>query len=238
MTRKFKTTSDTFLKPKGNTKQSTYIQPEKLIPVKSHTYLEVADRILEKDNHFEVTMTFMIYKGHIEEEKPSKKFHSNTKEGNIARIIEKCKDYGCLKTQASYILATVQHETAHTFKPVREAFWISEVWRNKNLRYYPYYGRGFVQLTWKSNYARWQLITGFPLVENPDLVMEPDLAARILVEGMMKGHFGTALPVFVNSRKTDFRNARRSVNIMDKADLFANTAKQWLNGTTLADYDR
>jgi hypothetical protein len=48
----------------------------------------------------------------------------------------------------AYVLATTQWETAQTFKPVREAFWKDEEWRRVNLaRYYPYYGRGFVQLT-------------------------------------------------------------------------------------------
>src|SRR5262245_39782274 len=54
----------------------------------------------------------------------------------------------------AYALATASHETAHTMQPVREAFWLSEDWRKANLRYHPFYGRGYVQLTWKANYER------------------------------------------------------------------------------------
>ena len=48
------------------------------------------------------------------------------------------------------VLATVEWETNKTFQPVREAYWLNEDWRRAHLKYYPYYGRGFVQLTWKS----------------------------------------------------------------------------------------
>src|SRR5688572_29351341 len=54
----------------------------------------------------------------------------------------------------AYALATACHETACTMQPVREAFWLSENWRSRNLRYYPFYGRGYVQLTWKANYDK------------------------------------------------------------------------------------
>ncbi len=54
----------------------------------------------------------------------------------------------------AYALATACHETAYTMQPVREAFWLSENWRRTHLRYYPFYGRGYVQLTWKANYER------------------------------------------------------------------------------------
>jgi hypothetical protein len=53
----------------------------------------------------------------------------------------------------AYVLATTEWETDHTFKPVREAFWKDEAWRQVNLRYYPYYGRGYMQLTWEDNIA-------------------------------------------------------------------------------------
>jgi hypothetical protein len=60
----------------------------------------------------------------------------------------------------AYALATACHETAYTMQPVREAFWLSEAWRRTHLRYYPYYGRGYVQLTWEDNYKRADLELG------------------------------------------------------------------------------
>ena len=51
----------------------------------------------------------------------------------------------------AYGLATAWWETNKTMQPVREAYWLSEAWRKPNLRYYPHYGRGYVQLTWKGD---------------------------------------------------------------------------------------
>jgi peptidoglycan hydrolase-like protein with peptidoglycan-binding domain len=74
---------------------------------------------------------------------------ASSKQEVIAAIKKECKNQAIgLDTQMAYVLATTQWETAQTFKPVREAFWKDEEWRRVNLaRYYPYYGRGFVQLT-------------------------------------------------------------------------------------------
>lgn len=79
-------------------------------------------------------------------------------------------------------LGTVAVETAHTFEPVREAYWLSELWRQNNLRYYPYYGRGFVQLTWDYNYAAYGALIGENLLDHPDRAMEPNIAAQCLVQ--------------------------------------------------------
>jgi peptidoglycan hydrolase-like protein with peptidoglycan-binding domain len=72
-----------------------------------------------------------------------------SKEQAIELIIQECKkqDIG-LGSQIAYVLATVQWETAQTFKPVKEAFWHDEAWRQNHFRYFPYYDRGYVQLTW------------------------------------------------------------------------------------------
>ena len=69
--------------------------------------------------------------------------------GHTVLIISSCMRYGLLRNQAAYVLATAYWETARTMEPVREAFWMSEEWRRANLRYFPWYGRGFVQLTWE-----------------------------------------------------------------------------------------
>lgn len=77
------------------------------------------------------------------------------------------------------LLGTFAKETASTMLPVREAFWLSEAWRKTNLtRYYPYYGRGFIQTTWLSNYQRVTAITGVDVVADPDKLLEPEIAAE------------------------------------------------------------
>ncbi len=89
----------------------------------------------------------------------------------------------------AYMLATAFHETARTMQPVKEAYWLSENWRKANLRYYPYYGRGYVQLTWKNNYSRASAYVGADLAAKPDLALRPDIAAVVMFAGMVEGWF-------------------------------------------------
>jgi murein DD-endopeptidase MepM/ murein hydrolase activator NlpD len=77
-------------------------------------------------------------------------------------------------------IATIAIETASTFAPVREAFWMSEEWRKDNLRYWPHYGRGFIQLTWDYNYRAYGAALGFDLIGNPDLALDPFVSAMVL----------------------------------------------------------
>jgi hypothetical protein len=147
------------------------------------------------------------------------------------QLIKKAKELGLtLKTQWAYMMATIQWETADTFEPVREAFWLSENWRSRNLRYYPYYGRGYVQLTWEDNYEKYSGILGLPLVTQPDLAMKPGVALYILVHGFKHGIFtGFKLEEFVNSGKTDYYRARQCINGMDKAKEIKAIAQEWEN---------
>jgi len=124
--------------------------------------------------------------------------------------------------QWAYVFATVFHETNATFLPVKEAYWLSEDWRKKNLRYFPYYGRGYVQITWKDNYAKFSKDIGEDFVKNPDLVMVPKYAFRILVDGFMNGMFtGKKISDYIHGDVKDYRNARRCINGTDKAELIA-----------------
>lgn len=155
----------------------------------------------------------------------------STKEGTIAAIIQACKTQGIgLKTQIAYVLATTQWETAQTFKPVREAFWKSEDWRQQNFKYYPYYGRGYVQLTWENNYKKYSDILGVDLVSDPDKAMAPNIALFVLVHGFKNGMFtGRKLTEYVNAHNADFVAARRCINGTDKAEEIAKLARNFLN---------
>lgn len=154
----------------------------------------------------------------------------STKGGVIAAIKAECDKQGLnLAEQQAYVLATVDWETGHTFKPVREAFWKDEEWRRQNLRYYPYYGRGYVQLTWKDNYSKYAAILGIDLVNNPDLALEPATAVFILVHGFRTGAFtGKKIVDYINEAHTDFLDARRCINGLDKAEEIAAIAAQFM----------
>jgi putative chitinase len=141
----------------------------------------------------------------------------------------------------AYALATACHETNSTMQPVREAYWLSENWRRNNLRrYYPYFGRGYVQLTWKANYERAdrELELGGRLNDNLDLALDPNIAARIMVRGMQEGWFCADrsgqrhtlvrhLPANGIASSSQFTSARRIINGTDKAGKIAGEAAKF-----------
>jgi hypothetical protein len=155
---------------------------------------------------------------------------SSTKQEVIEAIKQECKAQGIgLSTQIAYVLATTEWETAQTFQPVREAFWESEEYRRNNFRYYPYYGRGYVQLTWKENYQKFSTLLGLDLVGSPDLAMEPNTALFILVYGFKTGSFtGRKITDYITSQSTDSINARRCINMLDHAREIAELAEGYL----------
>lgn len=145
-------------------------------------------------------------------------------------IIRTCAEHGLLRNQVAYVLATVDHETRSTFLPVREAYWLknAEAWRKRNLRYYPWYGRGFVQITWEENYRKAGKKVGVDLIKNPDAAMVPDTAAKILVIGMKEGWFtGKKLSDYITLQRSEFVSARRIINGTDKADEIAALAMKY-----------
>jgi hypothetical protein len=122
----------------------------------------------------------------------------------------------------AYIIATAWHETAHTMQP------IAEYGKGKGKLYgqptgpyhQAYYGRGYVQLTWLKNYEKAAMATGAELVAHPDLALEPDIAGKILIEGMTGGWFtGVKLEMC-----HDYVSMRRVVNGTDCNSLIAGYA--------------
>jgi hypothetical protein len=124
----------------------------------------------------------------------------------------------------AYILATAWWETAQTMQPVIEAYWLSEDWRRKNLRYYPWHGRGLIQTTWERNYQVMGNLIGVDLIANPDLLLEWEYALPALFVGMEQGVYtGKKLSDYIDNIDEDdredlreFANARRIVNGTDK----------------------
>ena len=130
----------------------------------------------------------------------------------------------------AYILATAFHEsdcfkTMHEYGKGRgKPYGVPVKIYSKQTRVY--YGRGYVQLTWLSNYGRFSAVTGLDLVNNPDLATDPKTAARICVEGMTGGLFtGVSLGSYTKNGRLDYVNARRVVNGMDRAEDIAHHAE-------------
>lgn len=132
----------------------------------------------------------------------------------------------------AYALATAGHETAWSFQPVEEGYYLGNSTRvkkfQKTLRYFPYYGRGYVQLTWKKNYEKAGKILGLDLAGKPELALEKHGAYKTLTYGMHQGWFtGKKLTDYISGSKCDYKNARRIINGTDKAALIAGYAVQF-----------
>jgi hypothetical protein len=149
----------------------------------------------------------------------------------------------------AYALATGWHETGGLMQPVREGFAATDAQAYARVTAYcqktgkdnyarrhsngmSYYGRGYVQLTHADNYVKMgqRLGMGKQLYDQPDLVMDPPIAAKILLIGMIEGLFrpkaGRLIDYF-NGKKNDWKNARGLIN--------GDIAK---HGTMIGDYGK
>ena len=163
-------------------------------------------------------------------------------------ILNKLKDSSIndLRQQA-YVLATINHETFGTFKPVLEGYYLGANRIQKLYNYYQqhnpkairtifpngiepptYEGRGFVQTTHIFNYRIFGELLGIDLVKYPDKAMEPDTAWDITEIGMTKGLFTSHnLNMYFNDKLTDWIGARRIINGLDKAEKIAAEAQEY-----------
>lgn len=150
----------------------------------------------------------------------------------IPKLLAACEAEGVSDpNHIAYIMATVQHEC--NFKPIREIRASSSQLglRAQQDRYWftGYFGRGYVQLTWRDNYEKFGHLLNVDLLDNPDLALNPDIAAKICVIGMNRGLFtGSSLVDFDTSGGGyDFFNARKIVNWLDRATLIEGFARNY-----------
>lgn len=154
---------------------------------------------------------------------------------SVNAILESCKKHGVTDLrQIAYIFATAYHEAR--LKP------IEEIGKGKGLPYggkldmgsgpgkrvaYTtpdklFYGRGLIQITWLANYKAFSKLLNVDLVNHPELTLQTDIAAEIIVIGMQKGMFtGKNLSDYFDGTKEMALGARRIVNGNDKAELIA-----------------
>jgi hypothetical protein len=113
-------------------------------------------------------------------------------------------------------IATIAIETARTFRPIDE-FGDEEYFtrmyegradlgntrRGDGARYH---GRGYIQLTGRSNYRSYGDRLGFPLEKRPELAKTPEVAAAVLAD-----YFG-ARGVDASAVARDWESVRRKVN--------------------------
>jgi putative chitinase len=125
----------------------------------------------------------------------------------------------------AYCLATTIHETASTMQP------IEEYGHGEGMEYgkldpetgQTYYGRGYVQLTWRDNYAKatneLELTGDDDLEWYADRALDPIIAAEIMFRGMAEGWFRTGddgkpetLGKYFNDTDDDAYGAREIIN--------------------------
>lgn len=96
---------------------------------------------------------------------------------------------------------------------------------------YRFRGRGYVQLTGRSNYTNAGAALGLDLVDHPDLALVPVNAIRILIWGMEGGEFtGRSLADFLPTEfgtSGEYYEARRIINGTDRAALIAGHAMRF-----------
>lgn len=152
--------------------------------------------------------------------------------GDTQLIISECKKQKLPLNDVAYILATAYHESAHTMKPIEEMGGLKYL---KSKKYYPYYGRGYVQLTWDYNYKKAGLKFGVDFIKNPNLLLQAKYAIPILITGMVEGWFtGKKLRDYIDTidesdalDKIEFEGGRRIINGTDKKVLIAGHALQY-----------
>lgn len=149
------------------------------------------------------------------------------------------------KRWIAYMLATVYHETARTMQPIEEYGkgkgydYGKKLKRNRVPYTSPdklYYGRGYCQLTWFENYQLMGRLLGYDLLNKPELALDLKVSTQILIEGMTKGassfgdFTGKCLEMYFNDKVTDWINARKIINGLDKAELIGGYAKIFYEG--------
>lgn len=147
---------------------------------------------------------------------------SNKQKSGFIYIIQEWKKLGLTDVRwLAYALATTWHETARTMQPITE--YGSRAYLTSK-KYWPFIGRGYVQLTWDYNYKK------YGIEKTPERALEPVLAAHIMFDGMTKGIFtGKKLSDYFNKTKNDAIGARRIINGTDKALLISTYHDKFLS---------
>lgn len=180
----------------------------------------------------------------------NKVFQEHEKEA-VGFIVDAFLDEGYTDIRLlAYALATARIETGSNMRPVRETFASTDAQARKKIkelrqRYlttgrgpkyeyakeytapdgstHMFYGRGLVQLTWYTGYQK------EGIEWNPDKALEPDFAAKLLFKGLLDGRWngrGKGLMYYLD--KNDIVSARRTVNVLNKAELVADYYKDFL----------
>jgi hypothetical protein len=139
----------------------------------------------------------------------------------------------------AYMLATTYHETSKAMWPIEEygkgsgqPYGVRDPQTNQT-----YYGRGYVQLTWRDNYAKMTKRLGLKgdadLEWHAAMALDGQIAADVMFVGMWEGWFRSdssgpqKLSRYFSNTREDPYGAREIIN-GDKA-----TVPSWSNGVSI-----
>lgn len=97
-----------------------------------------------------------------------------------------------------------------------------------------FYGRGYVQVTWRDNYVKLTKAAkaagyDWDFEHSPELLLLTGPSAWATVYGMKTGLYtNKSLSTYINYETVDFINARRIINALDKAELIKSYAVEFL----------
>jgi predicted chitinase/N-acetyl-anhydromuramyl-L-alanine amidase AmpD len=141
----------------------------------------------------------------------------------VPRLLRACLAQGITDpSHLGYVLATAEHETNFGRSMV-------EKWTNSEAQLAygrsklnsgesdgkTFLGRGYVQLTFRSNYRRFGEALGAQLETQPNLAADPDIAAQVMALGMCRLGYCSpkkVLATYGEGRRFDFEGARAIVN--------------------------
>lgn len=160
-------------------------------------------------------------------------------------IIEKFNDLGISdKRLIAYVLATCVFETSKKMLPKEETGsdeYFHSMYDKDGERSATairmgntatgdgkkYKKRGVISILGKTAYTKFGELIGEDLVNNPELVLDLKISTKLLVEGMLKGWYtGVTLYNYITPSKTDYINARRTVNGVDNSKRISLMAEQ------------
>lgn len=158
----------------------------------------------------------------------------NLVRGDTQDIITAARNMGMIRNHLAYALATTYHETAFTMKPIKERGGEAYL---KAKKYYPHFGRGYVQATWLRNYKLIGDKLGVDIVSNPDRLLDKDVAIPALLRGMEEGWYtGKSMGDYLTLDRSNYPSARQVVNGLDAANDIAAYARAYDKLLTLDGY--
>lgn len=144
-----------------------------------------------------------------------------------ARVTEQDGDQFAVTAEGTY--KAITSGARQGTSPAQKA---TAVYKDDKGSEFAYYGRGYVQLTWWSNYAKasTELGLGLQLLLKPDDVLQPQIAYKVMAHGMLTGKGfanGRKFSTYFHGTKTDYLAARHMVNGSDHAADIAGIARQF-----------